>query len=288
MKFFKRSFFILSFLLSAGVAFAYTSPGKPVGHVNDYTGTLNEETKTRLEAFLYDLKNAGKGEVAIVVIPTLGGDAIEDYANTLGREWGIGNKESNNGVLFVVAKDDRELRIEVGYGLEGDLTDLKSHRIIDEVVVPRFKEGDYNKGIEDGVREIVGVIAPGFMGSTQSVDYSKDPTSSTGNFTPIIFFLVVFAWAILASTKSWWQGGILGGVVGVVVVFITGLFSWTLAIIACAVLLGLITDFIASKVGIVTGNGPLNGGGFSSGGSSRGFGGFGGGSFGGGGSSGRW
>lgn len=287
MKNLLASIVVLVGLFCAGSVFAYSSPGKPVGHINDYTGTLSEDTKARLEAFLFDLKNAGKGEVAVAIIPTLAGDPIEDYANTLGREWGIGSKETSNGILLLVAKDDRELRIEVGYGMEGDLTDLKSHRIIDEVIVPRFKEGNYDKGVEDGVREIVGVVAPGFVGSTQRVDYSTVPKKSNSNLGPYFLFIFIVLWVVLGSTKDWFLGGIFGGVLGTIVTTWGGWWGLSIFIIPFSIALGLLFDFLASKAGINRGS-RFGGGGSSGGSSGSSFGGFSGGSFGGGGASGKW
>lgn len=287
MKKILASIIVLMGVFCVGSALAYISPGKPVGHINDYTGTLSEDTKTRLEAFLYDLKNAGKSEVAVAIVPTLAGDSIEEYSVTLAREWGIGSRESSNGVLLLVVKDDRELRIEVGYGLEGDLTDLKSHRIIDEVIIPRFKEGDYDGGVEDGVREIVGVIAPGFVGSTQKVDYSTDPTSQGFDIAPFILIGFFIISAVLGSSKSWWGGGVLGGAFGLVAALFIGFWYWGLVVMVGLVLLGLIFDYLVSRGGSGGARPPWFTGG-SSGSSSGGFGGFGGGSFGGGGSSGKW
>lgn len=293
----------LSVLFSACIAssvFAYASPGKPTGYVNDYTGTLTKQTKVDLESLLARFSSKGNGEIVIVLIPTLMGDAIENYTIALAREWGIGMKGKDNGVLLFVAKDDHELRIEVGYGFEGVLTDAKSTRIIRDLIAPRFKEGDYDAGVSDGVREIVGLLDPTIEDGAQTVDYARESAVQGGSvnassvFPLLIFGLILVRWIalILGASRSWWFGGVLGGGFGFFATWIHlfGItFPFGLVLVFVLSVAGLVFDYIVS-VGYTNavGNGtrpPWWTGGGSSGGS---FGGFGGGSFGGGGSSGRW
>lgn len=280
-------------------ASAYQSLGKPTGYVNDYTRTLSEKTKTDLEELLKSFKTSGRGEVSVVIIGGLNGDSIENYALELGREWGIGAKGKDSGVLLLIAKDERELRIEVGYGFEGDLTDAKSSRIIRDVITPRFKEGNYDAGVSNGVREILGVIDPTFAGATQTIDYTTLPVAN-GNSVDLSWIFVLFPVAIvwvvsmLARSKSWYAGGIIGGVLGLIVSLFIGLFYGGIIAIVFLTLLGLAFDYAISKgyrESTAGGTRPpwWTGGGSSGGGSSGGgFGGFGGGSFGGGGASGKW
>lgn len=295
--------FVFGLACIATSAFAYVSPGRPTGYVNDYTGTLSTETKTSLEDLLKMFQASGKGEVSVVVISTLGGDAIENYSIALAREWQIGVKGKDNGALLLIAKDDHQLRIEVGYGFEGMLTDAKSSRIIHDVITPRFKEGNYDAGVTDGVKEIVGLLDPTFAGGTQTVDYTapqiaNNTTSPSSIFPLIIFGFIFLRWIalILGSSKSWWFGGVLGAGVGGFVAWthLFGLafpFGWV--VISVLTLAGLLFDFVVSRAygsSVAGGNTPpwWLGGGSSGGSSGGGFGGFGGGSFGGGGSSGRW
>ncbi len=287
---------LLSFVVVAGNVFAYEKLGKPTGYVNDYTGTLSPNTKVELETLLRSFKESGAGEISVVMIPSLGGDSIENYSIEVAREWGIGTKGKDNGVLLFIAKDDRKLRIEVGYGFEGVLTDAKSSRIIRDVITPRFKDGDYDAGVTDGVREIVGLLAPTFVGGTQAIDYRAVPTSSNNTaeffFTvifPVLFFLQWLA-AVLARSKSWWAGGIVGGIIGIATSFFVSTFYVGAIVTIVLIVFGLLFDYVISnKYSSSMSNGnPLpwwTGGGGSSGG---GFGGFSGGSFGGGGSSGSW
>lgn len=292
---------VLGTVFTVSSAFAYISPGKPAGYVNDYTGTLSTETEKNLEEILKKFQESGKGEIAVVIISTLNGDAIEDYSIALAREWGIGVKGKDNGVLFLVAKDDHELRIEVGYGFEGILTDAKSSRIIRDVVTPRFKEGSYDVGISEGVRSIIGVIDPAFDGGIALSNVSVESTShalSSFNFTYVIpaLYLVAsvlsFVASILGRSKSWWLGGVLGVGVGGALSYV---FTMGVIPIAVMALIGLFFDFVVSRgyqKSIENGTRPPwwtgGTGGFGGGSSGSSFGGFGGGSFGGGGSNGRW
>lgn len=283
-------------------ASAYMTLGKPAGYMNDYTGTLSSKTKADLEALLKSFKESGAGEISVAMISSLGGDSIENYSIEVAREWGVGVKGKDNGALLFVAKDDRELRIEVGYGFEGVLTDAKSSRIIRDVITPRFKEGNYDVGIENGVREIVGLLAPTLVGGARTIDYTTAPATSSsdlsGSFLPLLIFGFIFLqWfvAIFARSKSWWAGGIVGGIVGIGVSLFVG-FLYAGAIVTVAlVFLGLLFDYVISNKysnSVSSGNKPPwwtgGGGSFGGGSSSGGFGGFGGGSFGGGGASGRW
>lgn len=288
----------IGLVVATSSAFAYEQFGKPTGFVNDYTETLSAETKTTLEGLLTRFQASGKGEVAVVIISTLRGDTIEDYSLQLAREWEIGVKGKDNGVLLFIAKDDRELRIEVGYGFEGVLTDAKSSRIIRDIITPRFKEGNYDAGVVNGVKEILGVVEPTFEGGAQTLDYSVEPTHSPINielvalalyFTGSIFVAIA---SILGRSKSWWLGGIFGIIIGAIISTVFGFLYVGIIAMAILVPLGFLFDYVVSMGyanSIANGTRPpwWTGGG-SSGGRSGGFGGFGGGSFGGGGASGRW
>jgi uncharacterized protein len=262
------------------------------------------QTKTDLENLLKNFQASGTGEISVVIIPTLAGDSIEEYSIALAREWGIGQKGKDNGALLLIAKDDRELRIEVGYGFEGTLTDAKSSRIINEVITPRFKVGNYEVGVVDGVMEMVGLLNPELAGGKQSINYDAPAPTTSGmkDITGFVFwaFFILMpmgTWVVsaLARSKSWWAGGIIGGVFGLIVSLFIGFMFAGLITTAVLVLLGLLFDYKISKgyqQSIVDGTrSPWwtgGSGGFGGGSSGGGFGGFGGGGFGGGGASGRW
>lgn len=289
----------------ASAASGYASPGAPAGYVTDFAHILPADAAAALETKLSGLEQATGVEIAVATVPSLGGDTIEDYAVRLFKEWGIGNKGKDNGLLLLVAPAEHRVRIEVGYGLEGTVTDLQSGAIIRDVITPAFKAGDYAKGISDGVEALTSVISgdsSAYSLSNQQGSGGADSTG-TGFWYPLIFFgfIVLNALAgILGRTKSWWLGGVLGAGVGVVIGLVGGFIPVGLVAIVVLTALGLVFDYIVSKR--PPGSGPRGGsgigfwpfffigrGGGRGGGSGfGGFGGFGGGSSGGGGASGGW
>ena len=208
---------VFCFLLPASLH-AYTSPGKPTGFVNDFAHILTADQISTLSNTLTQYKTTSGNEVAVVIIKDLEGDTIENYANLLFREWGIGSHETNNGALLLVSIVDRKMRIEVGYGLEGSLTDLQTYRIETDSIAPYFKEQKYFVGIQAGVDKIIGTISGSDPVSTE-VPKANTSLFLQKGFLQFAFFVFVigfqFIFSILASTKSWWLGGVMGGVVGI-------------------------------------------------------------------------
>lgn len=149
---------------------AYVSPGKPTNYVNDYAGMLSAGAKSALNAQITANEADSTNEIAVVTIPTLvegtsEGSLVEDivqYGTALFNEWGIGKKDVDNGVLLLVAKDQKQIRIETGYGSGVVLTDAISGRIIREKIIPAFKAGNYDQGVTDAVTEIISVMAGEF------------------------------------------------------------------------------------------------------------------------------
>jgi uncharacterized protein len=131
----------------------------PRGHVNDYAGIISDKVREQLEKMLIVVENKTSAEMAILTVNSTAPLTIEQYAVELFQDWGIGKKGKDNGVLLIVAKDDRKVRIEVGYGLEGALTDVHSKIIINDLMTPHFKAGNYEAGITAGAVMIVKVIA---------------------------------------------------------------------------------------------------------------------------------
>jgi len=295
-KFLKQAILAALFLLPS-LAFAYVSPGNPTGFVNDFAGVFSVEQKQNLETELDAFKKETTTEIAVVTIKSLDGDDIESFANTLFREWGIGEKDKNNGVLFLIAIEDRKMRVEIGYGLEGALTDVESFRIQEDLVKPLFREENYRQGIVLGTQAIKEAVRGEYTAPVGSVNGTSESTATTIVFAiligGIIFFQTMFA--ILAPTKSWWLGGVLGLGVGSVIGYLAFSFFVGLVTAGALAIFGLLFDFIVSQT--YTGIGKSRRdfwtsggfGGWGSGGSSGGgFGGFGGGSSGGGGSSSSW
>lgn len=131
---------------------------KPAGRVTDLANIIDAATESQLDRQLDELEQKTSSEVAVVTVTSLDGVPIEDYAVRLFKEWGIGQAKSDNGVLVLVAPNEREMRVEVGYGLEGILPDGLAGQIIREHFTPRFRENDYNGGIRDGVARLVDVV----------------------------------------------------------------------------------------------------------------------------------
>ncbi len=298
----KRIATITAILFLPLVVVAYTSPGRSQGYVSDFANVMNVDDVQSIENRLRAFGSSTGDEVAVVTVKTLGNDeTIETYATKLFAEWGIGKKTHDNGLLILVAPNEREVRIEVGYGLEGNITDLVSNNIIQNVMIPAFKTGNFSTGVSGAVDAVVGVIS-GSEDAKQYLD-PKGIVKSSGskiNFYAL-FFVGVMVLNILARvlgrTKSWWLGGVIGAVIGAVVGLVFGFISVGVIAIVVLTVLGLIFDFIVSKN--PPGSGPGKGGGIwpiffggnGSGGNGiggGGFGGFGGGMSGGGGASGRW
>ena len=281
------------FCLTAAVAAAraYVSPGQPSGLVNDFADVLSAEQKQQLENKLQQFQTSTGNEIAVAVINSLQEDTIENFAEELFKEWGIGQKGQDNGVLILVAKEDRQMRLEVGYGLEGALTDAQSGWIIKQVMKPAFAENNFYQGLDSAVDKII-AATQGEVIPNDSQTASAKKINFQYIFGGIIF---VFIWlaSILGRSKSWWLGGVLGGVAGVVVGLFMGFLYFGLIAIAILTPLGLLFDFIVSKqyqAGKASGHLPwwIGGGGFGGRSGGGGFGGFGGGSSGGGGASGDW
>lgn len=297
--FVKRTLIAVFLFVFSSQVYAYYSLPRATGYVNDFAQMLTPQTKQNLENKLSLFQASTTNEIAVVTIAKLNGDTIENFAVKLFAEWKIGKEKQDNGILFLISRDDHKMRIEVGYGLEGALPDAKSSRILNQVVTPLFKEGKYDEGVSRAVDEIINATKDENY-NISSVSSSKKGMSVDWIF--IIIFLtqwLLFLISILRRSKSWWLGGVLGGVFGGAFMF---WFGWSFifggAITVFLVFFGLLFDYFVSKTyqnSVASGTsipwwiGGARGGGFgsSSGGGSA-FGGFGGGSSGGGGASGSW
>lgn len=286
--------FLLATLLFPVLTFAYASPGSPKGYVNDFAGVLSTQAKQDLEAELSAFQKETSNEIAVAIVPNMGGDYIENFAVKLFEEWKIGTKDKDNGVLLLLAMEEREMRIEVGYGLEGSLPDSLAQRILDNELRPRLRAGDVDGAVTAGVRAIELATKGEYQPPTQSLtDFSWIGENFTWIFFVIIFIFQWFA-AMLARSKSWWAGGVLGVIAGTILGWFFALSSILVGVIAIGLgLFGLLLDFIVSSSyrSHLGGSAPpwwAGGGGFGGRSSGGGFGSFGGGSSGGGGASGRW
>src|SRR4030088_1219162 len=150
---------LLALLLCwASIAFADVAVPPLSGRVVDQTGTLSSGDIASLTQTLKALEARKGSQVAVLIVPTTAPETIEQYSIRVAAAWKIGRKKIDDAALVVVAKDDRKLRIEVGYGLEGSLNDVTAKRIIDEVITPKFRSGDFAGGISAGVDRIIRVI----------------------------------------------------------------------------------------------------------------------------------
>ncbi len=149
--------FSLIFILPSN-AFADVNYPDYSGYVNDYAGILDSQWKNKIEELCTRVEEDTGAEIAVAIIDSLEGITIEEYAVKLFEKWGIGKQKADNGILLLIAMQDRKLRIEVGYGLEGVITDLEAGNIIDDIITPRFKQEDYNNGAYEGVAAIANEI----------------------------------------------------------------------------------------------------------------------------------
>ncbi|MDQ5963259.1 MAG: uncharacterized protein QG629_341 [Patescibacteria group bacterium] len=279
--------------LAPRVSAETTVPPKPTNcPVQDQAQVLDAAAESRLCKTLLGYEKKTGNQLAVLTVRTLDGAEITDYANTVARAWGVGNKDANNGVLFVAAIDDSKMRIEVGRGLEPMLTDLQSNQIIRTKIRPYFQKGSYAVGIQTGVESMISVI-----GGERLSEPSRSSDNDLGSLAifalQFAFIPFIYLASFLGRSKSWWAGGVIGALPGIVVAFyylIGGLVA-----LVVGVALGLLLDFILSKNYQARASGGDDttwwgsGGGFSGGSSGDGgWGGFGGGDFGGGGASGDW
>lgn len=206
-------------LLLAGALAGAASPAaaKEVpylsGRVVDEAGLLPADRAAAIEAQLGAFERETGTQVAVLTVASLEGEVIEDYSHRVAETWALGRAGEDDGVLLLVARDDRRLRIEVGYGLEGRLTDAQSGRIIRDVITPRFREGDFPGGIGAGVDAIVGTLG-GDAEAIAAVSRAPAPASGGGCAPPILFLFVV-VWILLSLMRGRRRGGLpfilLGG-----------------------------------------------------------------------------
>ncbi len=199
----KHATSIIAVLLCASLASigAYALPTFPelTGRVVDNAGMLDSAREREISQLLEAHETATTNQVAVVTLPDLGGYSIETYGYQLGREWGIGQEGKDNGVLLIVAKSERKVRIEVGYGLEGTLTDAISSNIVYTVILPLFKQGDFDAGIERGARAIIQALEGQY---TVKPDRDGGATSDGDPFQlpfMIIFLVLVGGVVIMLS-----------------------------------------------------------------------------------------
>jgi uncharacterized protein len=263
------------------------------GRVVDKTATLSSSDIASLDQTLKDFEARKGSQVAVLIVPTTQPETIEQFSLRVAEAWKIGRKKIDDGAILVVAKDDRKLRIEVGYGLEGALTDVTAKRIIDEVITPKFRSGDFAGGISDGVYRILRVIDGEPLPAPARQQQSTGLLDNLDPFNPLLIFGLLFVGGIFRQIFGRLFGSLATGGVAAGLLW---LIAASLALSAIGgfivFLVAMLTDVMTSSGGPGRGGGWVSsgGGGFSGGSSSSDGGGFsgGGGSFGGGGASGSW
>lgn len=260
---------LLLLALSTVVVLAQNFPAKPTKLVNDYTGTLSPEEIDRLERKLVAFDDSTSTQIAVVLIKSLEGYDVADYAVRLAEKWGVGGEKNNNGIMLLAALDDRKLTIQTGYGVEGALPDAITARIRLNEINPFFKEGRYFEGLDRGTDAIIS-YTKGEYKSEEPKNKAKDGGRSR---SPIGIIIIIIILIIVLRSRGGGGGNQIIGRRGS-----ANPFWWML-------------------MGSALGGGRSSGGGWGGfsggsggfgGGGGGGFGGFGGGSFGGGGSSGSW
>jgi uncharacterized protein len=289
---------LLSVVVFPAAASALDVPPVPTDiPIVDQTNTLTADQKTDLANMIAAERQHSGNQIGVLMVPSLQGEALEDYSLKVARTWGIGTKDRDNGVLLLIVKNDHKIRIEVGYGLEGALTDIRSGQIIRDRMAPLFRQDKFYEGIKSGVE-----------GITAAIHNEVDPQLNTAppqKKAPIpwefifigVFILPTWLASILGRSKSWWAGGVLGGIAGIILSIFIGFLFFGLISIVVLILIGLLFDRAVSanyQKRVANGvspswwaGGPYIGGGRGGGGGGS-FGGFGGGGFGGGGASGGW
>ncbi|HUL30089.1 MAG TPA: TPM domain-containing protein [Thermodesulfobacteriota bacterium] len=300
----KRLFLLIFFLWCLPFAAYGLDVPKLQGYVNDYAGMISPPAKSKIEDVLRAFEQSDSTQVVILTIPSLEGENIEDFGIKVGEAWKVGRKGKDNGILFIVAKQERKTRIEVGYGLEGRLTDLTAGRIIDLVINPRFRQGDFDGGFIAGVSSLIDATRGEFKAERRPAHRGQRGISPL--LSIFLFFAVI---TLILGTLSRVLGGVIGAIGLNTLAYLFARVT-SLPIFALLTIFGFGAGFLLPSLFSSGGSrrddhhrhrgggffyGPGTGGFFSGGGgcggdSFGGGGGFsgGGGSFGGGGASGDW
>ncbi len=271
---------LLLWLPLAGIAHAELAVPPLVTRVTDQAGLLTAAQRQQLEQTLSDFEAKKGSQIAVLTVASTRPETIEEYGIRVVDAWKLGRKGVDDGVLLLIAKDDRKMRIEVGYGLEGAIPDAIAKRVIAEVITPYFKQGDYFGGIQAGVSRLIRLIEGEALPPPTARDVSW---SNVKDMLPVAFAIVVFGSSFLAAMFGRLIGAsIAGGIVGII-------FWISLGSLLIAMFIGLGVFLFSILLGGGRGGyggyyGGGGGGGFSSGGGFSG----GGGGFGGGGASGGW
>lgn len=179
----------LGWLVPLSSAGTVEIPARPQGYVTDHANLLSGQTRNQLEEFLRDYEQKTTNQIVVVTLPTIGGEPLEEFSIRLAERWKVGQKGRDNGVIFLIVRDDHRVRIEVAYGLEGALPDALAGQIIHQVVVPHFSQGRFEEGIVTGVTAIVQATRGEFKAEPQKSDGDEQ-------FSALFIFFLIFAAAL--------------------------------------------------------------------------------------------
>lgn len=248
------------------------------GRVNDYARMLSPEANSSLEQKLAAFERDQSTQIVVLTIPSLQGDDIDQFAIRVADQWKIGQKDKDNGVLLIIAKDERKIRIEVGMGLQGVLPDITAGRIIRDVMGPFLKTGNFDQGIAAGVDSIIAATQGEFKAPPEG---RKNRQRHSGSSTFMTFLIFTGVAAVVLGSISRYLGG-LAGAIGLPLAALMAFSGLGIGILLLLGAAGLVAGFLLSTMSRGgPGGGGFGGGGFGGGG--FGGGGFGGGGFGGGG-----
>ena len=303
---FRQSTLALWFGLALALGFAGASRAEVAvpqlaARVTDQTGTLSAEQVASLEQTLQKFEASKGSQIAVLIVPTTAPETIEQFGIRVAEQWKLGRKGVDDGAILIVAKQDRAVRIEVGYGLEGALNDATCERIVSEIVTPRFRQGDFYGGIAAGIDRMIGVVNGESLPAPQA---NGDQDNRGGEFRqliPLLFIVALVGGGFLRATLGRFPGAV---VAGGGLAFLTWLIAGALAIAVIVGIVGFLFTLLSGGMARpwMSGGYPGGyrrggfgggwGGGFGGGGWGGGLGGGGfsggGGGFGGGGASGRW
>jgi uncharacterized protein len=282
----------LCLVLAAALVRAEVAVPPLTARVTDLTGTLSGEAVTRIETKLGNLEAKKGSQIAVLIVPTTQPEEIEQYGIRVEDAWKLGRKGVDDGAYLIVAKNDRRVRIEVGYGLEGAMPDAIANRIIAETITPHFKLGDYDGGVEAGVDQMISVVNGEPL---PAPDRKWERHNSLGNFLPLLLVVVFVAGGVLRALfgrllGSVATGGLTGGIAWLLSHFLpiglgAGIVAFLFAMLAGSSSRGWSAGSgWGGGLGGGFGGGGFGGGGFGGGGGFSG----GGGGGGGGGASGSW
>ncbi|HNO14182.1 MAG TPA: TPM domain-containing protein [Accumulibacter sp.] len=275
-------------LVGAGFAGADVQQVIPrlAARVTDLTSTLDVEQRRRLDDRLAAFEKAKGSQIAVLIVPTVQPESVEQYALRVVESWELGRRGVDDGALLLIAKDDRKLRIEVGYGLEGALNDATAKRIISETIAPRFKRGDFYGGIDAGIAAMMQVIAGEALPPAARIEGARR-ADVDDHFEMLLLIGFVLVFVVGGVLRAIFGRFLAAGMVGVAAGAIAAMLISSLLI---ATVLGVAAALVSLFLGMRGGTGWSSGGISWGGGGGRSSGGFsgGGGSFGGGGASGDW